>query len=82
MYIRGECFGIVTGQILSVFDSYLPAIHKYFHFRTMTSKNQLIFTKLGMCIDIIEIWGDFSSIFELSACHTIVAGYYRFTFYL
>ena len=49
-----------------------------------------------MCIDIIEIGGgerrgagggggceEFSSILtELSASHTTVAGYYRFTFYL
>ena len=51
------------------------------------SQYQWIFTKLGMCIDIVEIWfgianWQISSISELSARHTIVAGYYRFTFLL
>ena len=27
-----------------------------FRFRTITSKHQWIFTKFGMCIDIVEIW--------------------------
>ena len=33
------CFGIANGQISSIFDSYLPAIHPYFTFRTITSVN-------------------------------------------
>ena len=50
------------------------------------SKHQWIFTKLGMCIDIMEIWfgivnGQISSSFmELSARDTIMAGYYSLTF--
>ena len=49
------------------------------------SKYQGLFTKLAMCIDIMEICfgianGQISSIFELSAHITIVAGYYRFAF--
>ena len=38
------CLGIVNGPISSTFDSYLPAIHLYFHFRIITSKYQRIFT--------------------------------------
>ena len=34
----------------------LAYIHLYFHFWAITSKYQLIFTKLVMCIDIVEIW--------------------------
>ena len=29
-------FGVVNRQISSIFDSYLPAIHPYFHFLTIT----------------------------------------------
>ena len=32
-------FGIVNGQISSIFDSYLPAIYLYFHFRMITFVN-------------------------------------------
>ena len=43
------------------------------------------FTKRGMCIDIVEIWFRIAneqilSMFELSACYTIVMRYYHFTF--
>ena len=50
------------------------------------SKSQQIFTKLDICIDIVEIlfWitiGYISSILEkLSPHDTIIAGYYHFTF--
>ena len=33
--IVGICFGIANGQ-MSIFDRDLPAIHPYFHFRTLT----------------------------------------------
>ena len=52
------------------------------------SNHQWIFTKLGMCIDIMEIWfgilmGKFLQIFtELSARDTIMAGYYSLMFLL
>ena len=52
------------------------------------SKHQWIFTKLGVCIDIKEIWfgianGQISSMFtELSARDMIMAGYYSLTFLL
>ena len=46
-------------SVFSFQDNYLikclPATHQYFHFRTIISKYQWIFTKLGMCIDILEI---------------------------
>ena len=32
-------FGIADGQILSIFDSYLPATRPYFHFWTITLVN-------------------------------------------
>ena len=47
------------------------------------SKHQWIFTKLGMCIDIVEIWfgiaiGQISSIFDRAIClrhaHIFVSG--------
>ena len=46
------------------------------------NKHLWIFTKLGVYIDIVEVWlgianGQISSIFI--PCHTIVAGYYGFT---
>ena len=53
-----------------------------FHFRMM-SKHQWIFIKLGMCIDIVEIWfgiahGQISSIFDRVICprhsHIFVSG--------
>ena len=49
------------------------------------SKHQWIFTKLGMCIDIVEVWfgllmDKFRKFFtELSARDTIMAGYYSLT---
>ena len=49
-------FRIADGQSLSIFDSHLPAICLYFHFRMKEfSKYQWIFTKLGMCTDIVKI---------------------------
>ena len=44
-----------------------------FRFRMITSKPQWIFTKLGMCIDIVEIWfgianGQISSKFDGVVC--------------
>ena len=75
-------FGIVNGQISSNVDGVTPIVS--FPDDNL-SKHQWIFTKLGMCIDIVEIWfriayGQSSSMFELSACDTIMAGYYSFTF--
>ena len=51
------------------------------------SKYQWIFTILGMCIDIGEIWfriamGKFCQFLTVICPHTIVAGYYCFTFLL
>ena len=68
-------FGIASGQILSIFDSYLSATCLYFRFRDINlSKCQgIFFIKLGMCIDIEEIWfgiayGHISSIFDRVIC--------------
>ena len=52
------------------------------------SKHQWIFTKLGMCIDIVEtrfrmLMGKFCRIFtELYAHGTIMVGYYSFKFFI
>ena len=55
-----------------------------FSFPNDNLSKQWIFTKLGMCIDIVEIWfgianGQISSNFYLPA---IMAGYYSLTFLL
>ena len=53
--------------------SVLPlSVHPDFHFRMITL-NQWIFTKLGMCIDIVEIWfgianGQILSIYDRVIC--------------
>ena len=57
-----------------------PSVHpSIFHFRMILSKHQWISTKLGMCIDIVEIWfgianGQISSNFDGVMCprHTPV----------
>ena len=51
------------------------------------SKCQLAFTKLSLCIDIVDICfgianGKLSSVFELSTHHKTVMGYYCFRFLL
>ena len=56
--------------------SHLSYVCLYFYLLTLTLREyQWIFTKLGMCIDIVDIWfgfvnGHISSILtELSACN-------------
>ena len=49
------------------------------------SKHRWIFTKVGMCIDIVEIWFGIANaqrqmFTELCARDTIMAGYYSLTF--
>ena len=50
------------------------------------SKSRWIFTKFGMCIDIVEIWFEiangqtFINFWQLSACDTIMVRHYCFTF--
>ena len=51
-------FWITIGQILSIFDSFLVSARNISVFSSPDdnlSKYQWIFTKLGMCIDIVEI---------------------------
>ena len=46
-------------------------------------KCRWIFTKLGLCLDIVEIWLGIANgqiLIELSAHYMIVVGYYDFTF--
>ena len=57
MYIRGEWFGIVNRQILSILAELSAGYMFVFLFPgDNLRKHQSIFTKLGICIDIIEIW--------------------------
>ena len=68
-------FGIANGQISSIsLQSYLSVTCLIFSFLDNNlSKYQWIFTKLGVCIDIVEIWfgianGQISSIFDRVIC--------------
>ena len=61
--------------MISHWMSVCLSIHLYFVSRWILSKLQWIFTKLGMCIDIVEIWfgianGQNSSNFEGVICET------------
>ena len=53
---------------------HLSVVHLYFRFQMITSVNvNGFFSKLGMCIDIMEIWfgianGQISSIFDGVIC--------------
>ena len=70
----------------SVSPSVCPSVHPSVRFSfpdDNLSKHQWIFTKLGMCIDIVEIWfgiaiGQISSIFDGVICqrhaHIFVSG--------
>ena len=46
-------FGISNGKITSVFNSYLPAIHPYFCFRTITSVNINGYSRNLICVFIL-----------------------------
>ena len=68
------------GVTLVAHESVRPSL---FRFRMITSKQQWIFTKLGMCIDIVQIWfgianGQISSTFDGVICprhaHIFVSG--------
>ena len=54
------CYGFTLDIRVCLFVC--PSVHQLyirlsvFLFRMITSKHQWIFTKLGMCIDIMEIW--------------------------
>ena len=85
MYVRGEWFGIVNGQILSIFDSYLSVTHLYFCFQTITLVNVSGFSPNLVCALILQrsdlglLMGKFrQSLIELSAHHTIVSHFYLF----
>ena len=57
MYIRSEWFGIINGQISSVVFTELSSHISIFSFPDDSlSRCQSIFSKFGMCIDIMEIW--------------------------
>ena len=47
------CFGIANGRISSIFDSYLPSIHPYFTFRTITWINLNGFSPNLICAVIL-----------------------------
>ena len=71
------------GFMLGVHESVRPSVHPFSFPDDNLSKHQWIFTKLGMCIDIVEIWfgianGQISSIFDRVICprhtHIFVSG--------
>ena len=87
-YCRHLLLGIVNGWISSIFDSYLPAIHPYFTYRTITWVNLNGFSPNLICALILwrsalgMLIGKFCQFWtELSAHNIIMTGYYRFTFY-
>ena len=47
------CFGIADGQISSIFDSYLPVTHQYFHFWMITLVNINEFSPNLVCAWIL-----------------------------
>ena len=71
-------FGIANGQISSIFDRLstrdrFTVTSIFLFLNDNLSKYQWIFTKLGMCIDIVEIWfgianGQILSIFDRVIC--------------
>ena len=83
--IVGLCFWIANGQIcqfltgLSACDTFV-----FLFLDNNLGRSQWIFTKLDVCIDVVESWfgmGKFHQfVSELSAHDMITAGYYRFTF--
>ena len=67
------CSRIANGQISSIFDSYLPAIHPYFTFRTITLVNLNGFSPNLICAFILwrsALWLliGISSIFDRVIC--------------
>ena len=78
----GSTLDIRVSVSLSIhLTSIPPFVHSYFCFFMITSKCQWIFTKLDMCIDIVEIWFGiadwqiWSILTKLSAHHMIVTGF-------
>ena len=70
------------GFTLDVRVSFCPSVRPSVRFPFPDDKHRRIFTKFGMCIDIVEIWfgianGHISSKFELSAR---MEGYYSLKF--
>ena len=66
-------YGIVNGQVSSIFDSYLPVTGQYFHFQMITLVNVNGFSLNLVCIDIVEICfgiidGQISSVFDRVIC--------------
>ena len=69
--------------VSSVRQSYIHPFIRFSFPDDNLRKHQWIFTKLGICIDIVEVWfgianGQISS--KLSARDTIMVGYYSSTF--
>ena len=68
--------------MFSRWSSVSPSVHFSFPDDNL-SKHQWIFTKLGMCIDNVEIWfgianGQISSIFELTARDTPIFSFLEY----
>ena len=70
-------------QILSIFDiNFCPPPYIFSFPDDNLSKYQWIFTKLGMCIDIVEIWFGIAIVQISSIFDRVMTGYYCFTFLL
>ena len=78
-------FGIVNGQISSIFDSYLPVICPNLHFWMTTLVNVSGFSPNLVFIDIVKIWfgiadGQISSIFYSHLHFWIITSTYQWIF--
>ena len=87
--IEEICFGIANGQISSILTEMAARNTSVFYFQdNILSKYQWTFTKFDMCIYTVEVCFEFahlqisSILTELSVRNMIMAGHYRFTFYL
>ena len=69
---------IANGQSSSIFDKVnLPATHPYFRFSTITIKSLQTFTKLNMCIDIVEVWFQIAIWYILSIFDRVISPGYN-----
>ena len=90
MCISGMCgLGLLMGKFLSIFDRVIcPQGFVYLFPKNNHSKYLLAFTKLGICIDIVEIWfgisiRQISSIFDrVTAGDMIVFHVFYFLLFL
>ena len=68
----GDWFGIVKKQISSIFDSCLPTVCLFSFPDDDISQYQCFFTKLGVCIDIVETCLTVCLSMTLTLCYTLL----------